>query len=344
MGKTGERCVSDLPVKTELAVILLLLAPASSLLPYAATPHSAGLVRDEGSIDTMGTLFAIVAYGKSHESVRAAISNALDEAARVDRLLSNYQPDSEWSRVNRLAAEQAVPVSPELFNLLAACKRYNEESEGTFDISVGPLMKLWGFYQHSGHLPDSSAVRRVLAFVGDRNMVLDRAHLTVRFAKSGVELDPGGIGKGYAVDRMVDILRRCGISAALVSAGGSSIYGLGAPPDTSGWRIDLPAPEAGSARADSITLCDESLSTSGSTEKFFYADGRRWSHIMDPRTGFPAQGVLSVSVVAPRTIDSEAWAKPYFILGRKWTAKHKPKIFRVYMCEDKPGAKCSWIN
>ena len=155
MGKTGERCVSDLPVKTELAVILLLLAPASSLLPYAATPHSAGLVRDEGSIDTMGTLFAIVAYGKSHESVRAAISNALDEAARVDRLLSNYQPDSEWSRVNRLAAEQAVPVSPELFDLLAACKRYNEKSEGTFDISVGPLMKLWGFYQHSGHLPDA---------------------------------------------------------------------------------------------------------------------------------------------------------------------------------------------
>ena len=188
MGKTGERCVSDLPVKTELAVILLLLVPASSLLPYAATPYSAGLVREEGSIDTMGTLFAIVAYGKSHESVRAAISNALDEAARVDRLLSNYQPDSEWSRVNRLAAQEAVPVSPELFNLLAACKRYNEASEGTFDISVGPLMKLWGFYQHSGHLPDAAAVRRVLGLVGDRKVILDPANRTVRLTGSRITL------------------------------------------------------------------------------------------------------------------------------------------------------------
>ncbi len=292
----------------------------------------------------MGSLTAVVAYDTDAKRAKAAISDALDEAARLDAMLSNYKPHSEWSQMNRLAAEQPFRVSKELFGLLTACEEYSRESQGTFDISVGPLMKAWGFYQHGGHLADRADVLTALDSVGYRKVVLDPQTLTVRFVKKGVELDPGGIGKGYAVDRMVAVLRGDGIRTALVSAAGSSIYGLGAPPNENGWRIHLKNPSKAAGSAQTVTLRNESLSTSGNYEKFFDAEGKRWSHIVDPRTGYPSQGMRSVSVIAPRTIDSEAWAKPYYILGRKWAAQHKKEGFRVFMCEDKPGASCAWVR
>jgi FAD:protein FMN transferase len=317
------------------AVLIALFATAC--IGFAA-------VREEGTVQTMGSTTAIIAYGNDAGRVQSAIRDALAEDVRLDAMLSNYKPRSEWSQVNRLAAQHPVYISKELFNLLASCREYSRESEGTFDISVGPLMKVWGFYKAEGHLADPLKLRTALESVGYRNVILDPRSLTVRFAKPGVELDPGGIAKGYAVDRMVNVLRDEGVRAALVSAGGSSIYALGAPPHERGWRIDLKDPRNSSRTVETVTLRDESLSTSGSYEKFFYADGKVWSHIMDPRTGYPARGMLSASVIAPRTIDSEAWAKPYYILGREWTAQHKRKDFRVFLCEDQPNAPCAWLR
>ncbi len=150
------------------------------------------------------------------------------------------------------------------------------------------------------------------------------------FAKPGMNIDPGGVGKGYAVDKMVEVLRRDGIQVALVSASGSSIYCLGAPPDETGWTIRIKNPYNEFQHVAEVKLKDESLSTSGSYEKFFVAEGKTWSHIMDPRTGYPAQGTLSVSVIAPRTLDSEVWAKPYFVNGRQWTALTSPVTFGCF--------------
>jgi thiamine biosynthesis lipoprotein len=193
-------------------------------------------------------------------------------------------------------------------------------------------MKVWGFYKGSGHLPAASEVKTALDLVGYRKLILDASRQTVAFSKAGMDIDPGGVGKGYAVDKMVEVLRKDGIQTALVSGGGSSIYGLGAPPDEAGWKIDIKNPRNEFQHVAEVMLKNESLSTSGSYEKFFMAEGKTWSHIMDPRTGFPAQGTLSVSVIAPRTLDSEVWAKPYFVNGRQWTAKHKPREFRVFFC------------
>ena len=190
-------------------------------------------------------------------------------------------------------------------------------------------MKLWGFYSGAHRLPHKAEVLAVLARVGYRHVRLDPAAGTVRFDRTGVEIDPGGIGKGYAVDRMVEVLKQHGVACALVSGAGSSIYALGAPPaEPQGWRVEIRNPRRPSQTAAVVYLKDKSMSTSGSYEKFFRAEGRLWSHIMDPRTGYPAPGMLSVSVVAPRTLDSEAWAKPFFINGRQWTAEHKPSGFR----------------
>src|SRR5581483_9499432 len=181
--------------------------------------------------------------------------------------------------------------------------------------------------------------------VGYRHVHLDPKAQTVWFDRAGVELDPGGIGKGYAVDRMVDVLRKKGVRIALVAGSGSSIYGLGAPPNEArGWAVDIKNPWDQSKVAAEVFLKDMSMSTSGSYEKFFRAEGKIYAHIMDPRTGYPARGSVAVSVVSPRTIDSEAWAKPYFINGRQWAVEHKPRDFRVYFCEDRTDQPCAWLQ
>jgi thiamine biosynthesis lipoprotein len=326
------------PILKQFVVVLFL----SGTLAAADQPE---LLRLEESGDAMGATYSIVLYGYDRVKMEAAVDAAFEEVRRLDEMLSNYRADSEWSGVNRNAAEKPVKLSPELFQVLSDCVAYSRESEGAFDISVGPLMKVWGFYKGSGHLPHKAEVAAALPKVGYRHIRLDAAAGTVSFDRSGVELDPGGIGKGYAVDRMVDVLRQQGFQIALVAGSDSSIYGLGAPPtEPQGWKVDIKDPRHPRKTAVEVFLKDMSLSTSGSYEKFFRADGRIYAHIMDPRTGYPAQGSLSVSVVAPRTIDSEVWAKPYFVNGRQWAEKHKPKEFRVYFCEDRMESPCAWLQ
>jgi len=315
------------------------------LLAAFAPAGAQTALRLEKSADAMGSTYTVVLYGTGRVAMEAAADAALDEARRLDDLLSNYKPSSEWSGVNRHAAEGPVRISEELFQLLAACRDYSRESEGAFDISVGPLMKVWGFYKGTGHLPHRAEVMAAREKTGYRHVHLDAAARTVRFDRPGVELDPGGIGKGYAVDRMVAILRRMSVDTALVAASGSSIYGLGAPPDSPrGWPVDIKDPWDQRRKVAEVFLKDMSMSTSGSYEKFFRAEGRVYAHIMDPRTGYPAQGSVAVSVVAPRTIDSEAWAKPYFVNGRQWAAQHKAKDFRVFFCQDRTDHPCAWLQ
>lgn len=310
------------------------------------------LLRLEQSLEAMGSVYTVVAYGEQRAGMLAAVDDAFEEVRRIDRLLSNYRPDSELSQLNRAAAKGPVRVSDELFGLLEVCREYSRQSQGTFDITVGPLMKIWGFYRGSGRLPHRAEIRGVFGRVGFDKVVLNSAGKTVSFARDGMELDPGGIGKGYAVDRMVDILKKGLVHSALVSAGNSSIFALGSPPEEEGWRVSIRDPRDAARAMEEVVLKNASMSTSGTSEKFFRAQGRLYSHIMNPRTGYPAQGTLSVSVIAPRTLDSEAWTKPVFIMGRKWTEKHLPnnphfKGYRFFICEDKQGGSqqpCAWLQ
>ncbi len=328
-----------------LRLCLLAVLAAACAVVAARSQASQELLRLEESADAMGTAFGITVYGYDRDHMVAAVEAAVDELNRLERMLSNYRPDSEWSKVNRKAAEGPVRVSPELYSLLEKCLDVSRRSEGAFDISVGPLMKVWGFYRGTGRLPSRREVAAALARTGYRNVVLDPKEQTVRFTRPGVELDPGGIGKGYAVDRIVGVLKENGITSALVTSGGSSIYGLGSPNNTTeGWPVKIRDPKHPDRTVADLFLKNRSMSTSGTYEKFFEAGGKVYSHVMDPRTGFPAQGMLSVSVVAPTTLESEAWTKPYFILGREWAAKHKPKDFRVFLCEDRAELPCEWLQ
>jgi thiamine biosynthesis lipoprotein len=328
----------------------LVLVAVAACLSFALTGAAASdparaPERLDASDEAMGTSFSLVLHGPARASLEAAASAAFAELHRLDRMLSNYLPDSEWSAVNRSAARGPVKVSPELYDLLAACLTYSRQSDGAFDITVGPLMKVWGFYKGEGRLPRQADVSAALGRSGSRHVTLDPITHTVRFDREGVEIDPGGIGKGYALDRMVDVLQRHGVRIALVSAGSSSIYGLGAPPDEPrGWTIAIQVPGSPGRTAVEVFLRDRSLSTSGRYEKFFWANGRTYAHIMDPRTGYPARGTASVSVVAPTAIDSEAWAKPYFVNGRAWTATHKATTHRVFFCDDARPPACGWVE
>ncbi len=300
-----------------------------------------GLLRLEKIAAAMGTVFSIVLYGRDRAGMDLAVDEAFRELCRTERLLSNYLPSSEWSRINREAASLPVEVSAELFDLLAECLEYSRRSEGAFDITVGPLVDAWGFASGDGRLPEPAAVSAAKARVGYQNLRLDLGRRTVQFDIPGMRLNSGGVGKGYAVDRMSDVLRRAGFDRALVAGSSSSIYGLGAPPaEPRGWPTEI---RYGSRVLTTAFLKDLALTTTGIAEKSFVAGGHVYSHIMDPHTGLPAPGMLLASVISPRAIDGEAWAKSSFINGKEWTRAHKPEGFRIFMCEDTPERKSSWV-
>ncbi len=301
-----------------------------------------GPQRFEYSADAMGGTFSIAVFAGTRAQADAATSAAFDELRRLDRMLSHYRPGSEWSQVNRDAAQRAVHVPEELFDLVSAAIGYSERSEGAFDITVGPLVRAWGFHDGSGSLPEPEAVRQAKARVGYRHVLLDQARRTIRLTRPGVALDPGGIGKGYAVDRMVVVLRAHGVDRALVSAARSSLYALGAPPGRDGWPVTIGGQAAASVEAR-VLLRDESLSTSGSLAKSFEAKGRTYGHVIDPRTGAPVASTLA-AVVAPRAIDSEAWTKAVLVNGRAWASRHTPDGWRALLCEDNRPSSCAWVR
>ena len=283
-----------------------------------ATPvqtGTAGFV--EASRMSMACLYTIVAYGSRRDELATIVESALDEVDRIDRLMSHYQPESPLSRLNREAARGPVVVERELFEFIARAIGYSVESRGAFDITVGPLMKAWGFFLGDGRIPSDGELRDVRRRVGYRHVVLDASRQSVHFDRPGIELDLGGIAKGYAVDRAVALLRARGVRAALVNGCGSSVFALGAPPGTDGWPMVVPDPKDATRVALTLTLKDRALSVSGSSEKFFEVAGRRYSHIMDPRTGRPVQGVLTVFVLTDDGTTGDALDNALFVLGPK---------------------------
>ena len=270
----------------------------------------------------MACVYVIEVYGDDAEALPRIVEEAFDEVDRIDRLMSHYKADSPLSRINREAARRPVTVEPELFDFIAEALRYNRDSQGAFDITVGPLMKAWGFFRGEGRIPSDVELTAARRHVGPKHVVLNREERTIRFDEDGVELDLGGIAKGYAVDRVVRLLRERHVAAALISAGGSTIYGLGAPAGRDAWDVSLQDPIDPRKAARVVQLKDRALSVAGSSEKSFESGGVRYSHIMDPRTGRPVQGVLSVAVLADTGTAGDALDDALFVLGPARSRKY----------------------
>lgn len=298
--------------------VILILALASVVgqsLPASNKIVKVKIVKVEETRYSMGCLYSITVWGEEGPGLKMAIEAALDEVDRLDRLLSHYRSDSPLSRLSREGWPGPVRPDPELFDFLARCLDYSRVSDGAFDITVGPLMRAWGFFRGEGKYPTDAQLREALAPVGYRHVRLDRQVGTVNFDRPGVELDPGGVAKGYAVDRAAAILRSAGIRSALISAGGSSIFAIGHPPGAATWSIPIQDPLDSERSALTVRLKDQALSVSGSAEKFFEHEGRLYSHIMDPRTGRPVDGVLSVALITESGIDGDALDNALFVLG-----------------------------
>lgn len=265
----------------------------------------------------MGTDFTLYIYAADAAAADREAERVFAIVDQLDSLLSNYKPQSELSRINHEAARRAVTTDPETFRFLQESLAWSARSEGAFDITVGKLMRAWGFFRSTGHVPSDADLAQVRAQTGWKRVELNAATRTVRFTSPGVELDPGGIGKGFAVDAAVKVLRADGVRAALLSAGSSTIYGLGAPPDASGWKVRVPDPERAGAAISTVVLHDTSLSTANCSEKHFVVSGHLYCHIMDPRTLRPVEGRLQATVIAPSATDSDALSNAMFVLDAR---------------------------
>jgi thiamine biosynthesis lipoprotein len=263
----------------------------------------------------MGTTFTIYLYAQNQEQAAEEFEIAFDEIERVEEALSDYRPSSELSRINRLAAKEYVTTDPEVFKFLQISMDYSRRSDGAFDITVGPLMRAWGFFRGQGQYPTPEELANARKSVGWKHVHLDPKDRTVHFDLPGMSLDPGGIGKGYVVDCVVSLLRDVGVRTALVDAGSSTIYALGAPPGKDGWTVQIPRPGDRSQSISTVVLRDSSLSTSGNYEKFFTLNGLTYCHIMDPRTGEPVHGTLQTTVITPNATDSDALSLVMFVMG-----------------------------
>ena len=261
----------------------------------------------------LGTFVTISAWGEDPKQVQSAISAAFAEIRRADALMSVHREDSELSRINSLAATQPVQASPELFNVLQLAQDIAASTEGSFDVTIRPLADLWGFIWKEHRLPTKQELKDVLPRVNFRHVELDARGRSVRFGQSGVSIDLGGIGKGVAVDMAIAKLRELGITNAMVKAGGD-LRVMGTPRGQEFWTVQLEDPLKQGRRIN-IPLRDAALSTSGNYENFFEVAGQRYSHILNPRTGLPVQGVAACTVIAPTCAESDAWATACFVYG-----------------------------
>ena len=261
----------------------------------------------------LGTFVTITVYGENRERLHAAVSAAFEEFRRIDGLMSLHRADSELSQVNARASIEPVAISADLFRVITKAQEIAGITEGSFDITIRPLAELWGFIWKEYHLPTAEQLEDVLPRVNYRLVQLDAEHRTVHFRLAGVSLDLGGIAKGFAVDCAIEKLWSGGVSTAMVKAGGD-LRVIGAPPGKTNWIVQLEDP-AKEGRRTSVQLRDAALSTSGNYENFFEIGGVRYSHILNPRTGWPVQGIAACTVIAPTCVDSDAMATACFVYG-----------------------------
>jgi thiamine biosynthesis lipoprotein len=296
----------------------------------------------------MWTKFEITAYGPNRERLAEAAGAAFDEIDRLDRQMSNYSDASELTYINRNAAREAVIVEKELFDFIKLSIDFSRTTGGTFDITVGPLMKAWGFFDNKGRVPEDGELKSVMARVGFKHVVFDEPTHTIRFDREGVELDLGGIAKGYAVDKAAEILRASGVTSAYITSGSSSICAIGAPPGQKAWRVEVNDPLDRSHQLDTIELKDRSVSTSGCHEKTFESGGKTYCHIMDPRSGRPIEGLLSATIITPGGVEAEVLSKALLVMGLEkarqflQTRSHARAI--LYYSKPEGGMGCARLN
>lgn len=286
--------------------MLLFISIASLVFSLAAR---AEVLFQRGSV--MSTYYMVKIEDDRDSRLFDAIAQ---ELKRLEGKFSYYSEDSELSSLNNYGREGYFKVSDEMVTVIRDAINIARESGGCFDPTIGPLMELWGFKSRKPSLPKEREVQQVLSYLGWENIDIS-VNSAIRFKNNKVSIDLGGIAKGYAIDSIVDLLKSDGIRSALVEIGGD-IYCLGDGLSRGGWKIGVQDPKEPKSVIAKIDIKDSAVATSGNYERFLDYKGERFSHIIDPRSGFPVKGdILSVTVVAPRAIDADGWATALFVMG-----------------------------
>jgi FAD:protein FMN transferase len=277
--------------------------------------HSAEPTRFEYEEPHMGTKFRIVAYAPDKASADKAAKDGFARVAELNRIMSDYLATSELMQLCAKFEKKVgdpVKVSDDLFFVLEKAQAVSKLSDGAFDVTVRPYVVLWRLARRTQRLPDPKELADAKTKVGYQKMLLDPKVKTVKLTVPGMEIDLGGIAKGFAADEVLKVLAKHGITVALVAAGGD-ITVSGAPPGADGWKVEI-APLPGSKEKRVLLLKDAAVSTSGDAEQFVVIDGVRYSHIVDPNTGIGLTGQRSVTVIARRGIDADSLTKMASIL------------------------------
>lgn len=250
------------------------------------------------------------------ETAGVSVANtALDTAARLEQQLTVFKENSEVSYINRNASGRSIRVADSLWDLLSLCLELHRDTDGAFDITSAPLSRCWGFLRRQGRVPEQDEIDEARLVAGSDKVCLDPEARAIRFTRPGVELNFGSIGKGYALDRMGGVIRG-GLRTALLSAGSSSLLALGGGDRLQGgWKVGIRHPSKREKRIAVLRLRDCAMSTSGSEEQFFIHNGKRYGHIIDPRSGQPAEGVLSATVIADSAALTDALATAFYVGG-----------------------------
>ena len=261
----------------------------------------------------MGTVMTHKAFGLRARDSLAALCR---EVARIEGLLSRFLPGSDISRVNRSAGTRSEKVSPETYDVLSKAVEFSQHFQGCFDVTIQPLVALWSVGKESGAQPDKASIQQVLPLVNYRDVILDPRARTAGLRNAGQSVDLGGIGKGFAGDKVLEVLKRFGVSSAYSNLGGNVVT-LGAKPDGSPWHVGIQHPRQEGGLVGAVAVVNESVVTSGDYQRYFTdSQGRRHHHILDPTTGYPAEsGLISVSIVAERSLAADALSTILFIAG-----------------------------
>jgi len=278
---------------------------------------NATLVTDQRQM--LHTYVEIKAYG---DNASIAINAAFIEMERVNSLLNNYDPTSEISLINNNAGGDAVSISPETVEALQTALKFGKLSGGALDITIGPLLRLWGFAQEipsmKGAGPNAQEIKKTRQLVDYRSLQVQQdvqgGPGTARLAKKGMWIDVGSFSKGYCADKAIAMLKKYGISSALVAAGGT-ICAIGRKAVGSPWKVAIRHPRKEDDFMTFVPLCAASISTSGDYERFYKKNGKRMGHIIDPRTGKPVERMQSVSVIAATGLESDLLSTTLFVLG-----------------------------
>ncbi len=271
------------------------------------------------SQDAMGCEFQVFAAAGNSNAVANSIAEGFELVQKLENQMTVYRPTSEINQINRTAAGKSVQVEAGLFDLLSNSIEIYQLTDGTFDITLGPLTKLWGFYRRDGRMPPEQEIEDILCSVGSRFVQLDSDRRTIKFGLPGLEINLGGIGKGYALDQLCHFFDSNGITDYLIHGGQSSIIARGQRQQNSGnsipWVTGITHPIRPATRLGELLLDDRAVGTSGSGRQRFVYQGKSYCHILDPRTGWPADKVLSTTVIAPTAAVADALATACFVLG-----------------------------